>query len=142
VKNESAESRDRRFWRRVDKSGECWVWTGARLVSGYGRVIRDGRGIYIHRLSYEQAVGPIPVGYEIDHLCHERACLRPDHLRAVDHATNMRNLTPGKGHAAKTQCPRGHPYSHANTYVFRGRRSCRTCHNEVNRSYRAHQVSL
>jgi hypothetical protein len=26
-----------RFWARVDKSGECWLWTGPRDKDGYGK---------------------------------------------------------------------------------------------------------
>lgn len=31
---------DERFWRKVDKSGECWIWTGANNGVGYGKVNR------------------------------------------------------------------------------------------------------
>lgn len=32
-------------------------------------------------------------------------------------------------HRAKfTHCPQGHPYDEANTYLYRGHRSCRACH--------------
>lgn len=32
----------RRFWAKVDRTGDCWVWTGA-LASGYGRFKVAGR---------------------------------------------------------------------------------------------------
>lgn len=38
-------------------------------------------------------------------------------------------------HAFKTHCPQGHPYSEENTYVYDGRRSCRTCHGEATRKH-------
>lgn len=45
--------------------------------------------IYAHRLSYELFVGPIPDGYELDHLCRNRGCVNPAHLEAVTHRVNV-----------------------------------------------------
>lgn len=39
---------------------------------------------------YEMMVGKIPEGFELDHLCRTRSCVRPDHLEPVTHAENMR----------------------------------------------------
>ena len=36
------------------------------------------------------AVGPIPDGREIDHLCRNHRCVNPDHLEPVTHLENMR----------------------------------------------------
>ena len=69
----------------------CWVWVGATTWDGYGRVSRDGRLIYAHRATYELYVGSIPPGMFLDHLCHTRNCVRPDHLRIVTHKQNHEN---------------------------------------------------
>lgn len=69
-----------RFWQKVDKSGDCWLWTGTKSDSGYGRIHHNGRGITAHRLSYELVVGPIPDGLFALHRCDVRLCVRPDHL--------------------------------------------------------------
>lgn len=26
-----------RFWEKIDRSGECWLWTGKTMAWGYGR---------------------------------------------------------------------------------------------------------
>lgn len=79
-----------RFWTKVDKSGACWLWTGARTRS-YGIFRIDGRNRVAHRVSYEWHYGPIPEGFEVDHMCFSRACVAPTHLRLLDHQANGQN---------------------------------------------------
>lgn len=82
---------EERFWEKVDKSGDCWLWT-ASLCNGYGELrMRSGRRLYAHRLSWELANGPILSDLEVDHRCHVRRCVRPDHLRLVTHKQNTEN---------------------------------------------------
>lgn len=70
-----------RFWRYVDKSGDCWLWTGA-TNGRYGNISRGvGLGwIGAHRLSWEIHFGPIPDGLWVLHRCDNPPCVRPDHL--------------------------------------------------------------
>jgi hypothetical protein len=82
-----------RFWSKLDAQLPlvgCWEWRGARNTNGYGVFRVDGRLVLAHRFCYEQLVGPIDAGRELDHRCRNRACVRPDHLEPVDHATNVR----------------------------------------------------
>lgn len=51
-----------RFWRKVQKTSGCWLWTGFCMRSGYGKIRRGGKGqglLLAHRLSYEMHHGPI-----------------------------------------------------------------------------------
>lgn len=86
---------EERFWCKVDQETTpegCWTWTAYRSPDGYGRFgIYTGRNAVAHRVSYELEVGPIPDGMNIDHKCHNRACVRPDHLRAVTQKQNVEN---------------------------------------------------
>lgn len=78
----------RPFW-IVDPSG-CWLWNRKRRKDGYGRKSIDhSREIPAHRWVYEQYVGPIPEGLELDHLCVNPPCVNPDHLEPVTHSENM-----------------------------------------------------
>ncbi len=43
-----------------------------------------------HRFAYAAFVGEIPDGTEIDHLCRDRACVKPDHLELVSRSENLR----------------------------------------------------
>ena len=54
---------------------------------GYVRVVpRDGTGGRarpLHRLAWQSKYGPIPEGYEIDHICKVRSCCNRQHLRML-----------------------------------------------------------
>lgn len=85
---------EQRFLVKIQYTPTCWLWMGGKKEAGYGHfgVERDGRWgkVIAHRYAYEQWVGPIPEGYEIDHTCLVRNCVRPDHLEAVTLAENRR----------------------------------------------------
>jgi len=83
-----------RFWPKVEKTEGCWNWTGSKDRHGYGRLAGEGKGASpkrSHRVSFELANGPIPNGMDIDHICHNPACVKPDHLRAATRKENMEN---------------------------------------------------
>lgn len=79
-----------RFWSKVDKTANCWNWTGAKR-DGYGLVKREGAMVQAHRACYEMANMTIPDGAMLDHRCRNRACVRPDHLRPVSNKQNQEN---------------------------------------------------
>lgn len=78
-----------RLWEKVEKTEDCWVWTGTKL-KGYGHMGVDGKTVLCHRLTYEDAYGPIADGLVIDHLCRNPSCVRPDHLEPVPQRENAR----------------------------------------------------
>lgn len=80
-----------RFWEKVSKSDGCWQWIGQINLDGYGKIKSDGRLKSAHRISYEMAKGPIEPGKLIDHACHNRSCVNPDHLRPVTQKQNLEN---------------------------------------------------
>lgn len=67
----------------------CWAWQGAENGVGYGMIHEKGSRTYAHRAFFEQRRGPIPVGMELDHLCHVSLCVNPDHLEPVSHRINI-----------------------------------------------------
>ena len=82
-----------RLWARVEKTDTCWVWVGKRDRLGYARLGVNQRMTYVHRISYELEYGPIPDGFEVDHICHNRSCVNPDHLRLATRKQNIENLS-------------------------------------------------
>lgn len=117
-----------RFWAKVSKTDTCWLWTAAKTGQGYGHIKVDGRMRPAHRVSYELAIGPIPEGMDLDHLCRTPLCVRPDHLEPVTRRTNvLRGVGYCAQQARKEECVNGHAFTAANTYIWRGHRTCRKC---------------
>lgn len=80
-----------RFMAKVRKLAECWEWTARKTADGYGSFGLDGDVINAHRAAWILFRGPIPAGQQIDHMCHNRACVNPEHLNVVTHKQNMEN---------------------------------------------------
>lgn len=135
--------------RVTHESSGCWTWSGYVASSGYGSTPKR-RGEksspeYAHRLAYELWVGPIPEGYDVDHLCHNddescpggigclhRLCVNPVHLEAITTVDNRRRQRNVIEQVARTHCLHGHERTPENTYIHKkpdGRtaRECRAC---------------
>lgn len=70
-----------RLWARVDKAGECWIWTGNADKYGRSTFAVGGKQRRPRHVSYEIAFGPIPPEHEVFATCENRLrCLRPEHL--------------------------------------------------------------
>lgn len=119
-----------RFWSKVDKDGPqgCWIWTAGLHPGGYGNFWLDGKTVNAHRFIWELANGPVPDGLHLDHICRNRACVRPDHIEPVTMATNiLRGVSPAALNARKTHCLRGHAFTEDNIYRRKDRPNDRTC---------------
>lgn len=119
----------------------CWIWQAGKDRDGYGRFVMNGKTMAAHRASWELHVGELPPypEKEIDHLCKQRDCVNPGHLRAVTHDENCEGASSfAQVNKAKTHCAKGHRLSEDNIYTRkRGWRACKTCQIEWSRSYRA-----
>lgn len=79
------------FWSRVDRSGDCWLWTASKTARGYGKLRVDGKQAYAHRVAYELTNGAIPDGLVICHHCDNPPCCNPAHLFMGTQGDNMRD---------------------------------------------------
>lgn len=89
----------KRFWSKVQKTDNCWIWTGGvfHCANGdYGRfwlgTKATGKDLYAHRVSFELANGPIPDGVDVCHSCDNPICVNPAHLWPGTHLDNMRDM--------------------------------------------------
>ena len=108
----------------------CMVLPVALMPNGYTRCTVNGVRMYAHRASHEESIGPIPEGFEVDHLCKNRACIEPAHLEAVSpRENNLRSDSFAGIRSRQVACIHGHPFDAENTYVApdSGTRKCRTC---------------
>lgn len=107
----------------------CWVFQGAKNRKGYGHFSVNGKTQRAHRVSWLIHKGEIPTDLVIDHLCRNRACINPDHLRLV---TNKENVLCGIGICAKNKakqlCQNGHPFK-----FYKNQRYCQVCHQSAKR---------
>ena len=93
-----------RFWSKVDKSGKCWEWTGAKDKDGYGQVkIRaiSKNNLRAHRLSalWAGIISDLTDGHLICHSCDNPSCVNPDHLWRGSPADNAEDRdSKGRGH--------------------------------------------
>lgn len=131
-----------RFWARVKKTGpdECWEWLGSqhkpRWGSPYGRfTIKHGVRAIAHRIAYELALGPIPEGLTIDHLCRNTLCMNPQHLEPVTASENSRRANSLR---IRTHCARG---GHELPPIGAKSRGCSVCRRELQRTRQARQRS-
>jgi len=135
-RNRKSKPLRERLLARIDKTpgfgphGECWRWNGAhtkgRPVIGV-TVNGKKKKLFVARVIYEETIGPIPRGKELDHTCRFKACANPYHLEPVTHMVNCQRWWQ------KTHCVKGHPRTPNN---LQGR-GCRTCNNERRRKVRA-----
>ena len=119
-----------RFWSKVDLDdpADCWIWDAALQTAGYGNVWIEGTNHTAHKVAWVWEYGPVPDGLQLDHLCRNRRCVRPDHLEPVTSRENSHRspLTLNYINAAKTHCPKGHDYA-TNADERNGKRYCKAC---------------
>lgn len=122
----SGDTMTRRLYvlhRIAETEGGCWQWQLSSGSHGYGNAYNGTTVVLAHRMSFEAFRGPIPTGLTVDHICRNRMCVNPAHLRLLTNVENARD----NGFATRTHCPRGHEYTPENTYRRNRGRQCRQC---------------
>ncbi len=76
----------------MERSGDCFLWTGGKSKSGYGCIQTDGRTERTHRIAYKIFVGPVDIDEEVCHTCDNPLCMNLDHLFIDDHQGNMDDM--------------------------------------------------
>ena len=131
----------KRFMALVVEEAGHWMWQGHGVGTNSTRprfrhtTNQDDPQVYAHRWIYEQLVGPIPDGYEVDHACKVGMCVNPDHLEAVTPEENQRR-------ERLDVCKNGHTQTDENrVFDKQGRaRGCRICNRDRARERYRNQV--
>lgn len=104
-----------RFWKRVDKTNDCWLWKGGTDRAGYGVVRRAAKPIRAHRLSWSLLMGEMPPSEVfVLHKCDTPRCVRPDHLFLGSAKDNSDDMVAKGRHATGN---RSGPCKHRSSYV-------------------------
>jgi hypothetical protein len=83
----------------VDESSGCWNWALHLTKDGYGRTRVNSKNKLAHVREWELKNGAVPDGFQIDHLCKNKACVNPDHLEVVTSAVNCQRRPKTKASA-------------------------------------------
>lgn len=134
-----SNSPEDRFEALVIKTESHWFFGNPFKQDEYKRFyVSKGKSEYSHRYAWKLWVGPIPKGFEIDHVCKVKSCVRPhsEHTEAVTRLVNWdRATSPPRINKLKTHCNNGHEYTKENTIIDKsGWRRCRKCANQYARN--------
>lgn len=116
----------------IDNETKCMIWTGSKTIGGYGVVGFRGKRHVAHKAFWLFLNKTIPDGYDLDHLCRNRACINPEHLEPVTRSTNLRRGFESRG------CKNGHEVNDENFTIINRKdgsfeRRCKICHRERNK---------
>ncbi len=79
---------------QLDSSG-CVVWHGSRNNRGYGVIWFDGKLHLAHRVAFFLEHGRWTSAHLVtDHVCNNKACVNPAHLRELQNHENLRRAIP------------------------------------------------
>jgi hypothetical protein len=117
--------------RLVPQDDGCREWALSVQTGGYGQIWLPGARmmVLVHRVVYLHEHGAIGAGMQIDHMCRNRRCANPDHLRELTPRDNIRNSP----HYMKARCPAGHALTDGNlspAHLARGQRTCLQCQKD------------
>ena len=71
----------KKFWDRVQKTDDCWIWWGSRdEYQEYGRFRVNGKRYQARRISWIIHNNSIPLNYVVFSKCRNYNCVNPEHL--------------------------------------------------------------
>ena len=133
----------------VDHDSGCWLWTGpaqGRSESHqYGYVYVGSKTMGVHRASHELFIGPIPPGWQVDHVaergCMSTLCFNPEHLEAVPPKVNVERSARWPSIEDDQKIPVGQELGPAqrrcaNGHVAEAGQACNACARNRNRRAR------
>jgi hypothetical protein len=95
---ELSENDSKRFWSKVcvKSSEDCWEWTAALHKLGYGQFRvggKYGKIVSSHRVAVALSGDLLDEEKHCLHICDNRKCCNPMHIRLGDHTENMKDAS-------------------------------------------------
>lgn len=75
-----------RFWAKVDRTENCWIWTGRIDRQGFGVLNFQGKAWKAHRLALALSYPSFNPAHRVLATCGNRNCVRPDHMEIKPHS--------------------------------------------------------
>lgn len=139
-RNDVIERASNRFWLKVDKTSDCWVFLPATKGAKpkYGNFSVDDRKghprlqMLVHRYAWLDVKGTIDDSLTLDHLCKNTICVRPSHLEEIPLGENVSRAWRGR-----EVCRNGHVYADVGRRaVGDGWFACKGCSAVSDKRYR------
>ena len=97
----------KRFWSKVDKTDDCWLWTCMLDRDGYGLFgtwdNNRGKQWRAHRYAKLITDGLDPAKPVVMHTCDNPRCVNPDHLvNGTVQENNLDKQKKGRAYKQKT----------------------------------------
>lgn len=87
-----------RFRSKIERRGDCLVWTAAKCPKGYGVFKHKKKTFRAHRLAFEWFWGRISKAEVLMHQCDNPSCVNPMHLREGTRSDNNRDMLEKRRH--------------------------------------------
>ena len=75
---------EQRFFEKVNKTLDCWNWTGSTNVAGFGKLAVNGKFFTAHRFILILKGHTIDETVRVFQKCKNAACVKPSHLEVVE----------------------------------------------------------
>ena len=129
---------------QVNEDG-CWISTYSVASHGYAQIGwqngKERHSVLAHRAAWTHVNGQVPIGMTLDHLCKNRRCVNPAHLRLLPNWENARR-NQGDDWAFGT-CRNGHADTNLRTTTRTAKSGrkyeamiCKVCRTDYNRKWR------
>lgn len=138
-----------RFWSKVKvkRKNECWEWQSSISPQGYGKFSIDNYPYSAHVISYKYFNNDHDKNLVIDHICMNKKCVNPNHLRQVNYFISNTENTNGFAYinSKKKSCKNGHKFTNENTIIRKNKsgrayRKCKKCRTIENKRAKAREA--
>ena len=93
TKQTTPQTFEERLWAKVNKTGDCWLWTAATTTNGHPQMGENRIIKAPHRILWERQNGPLKPRQEIHNTCGNKRCINPHHYKALPPLTDNPSTT-------------------------------------------------